>query len=507
MKRTSFLFGVPLSIFILLCLQNLLSPGFYHEEALHARQAKTILQGFSFPFGMNSYSGALKSYLLVPFFALFGANMFVIRGITIAIGSLFLVFVFLWVKDLFGRTVAFLTTLLVAVTPSLVFYSRCEAGPILLQIFFAMAMLFFLTRWWLLGRRKDLIWGLIMMLFGMYDRMLFLGHVIPLGICGFLISPKKLVEKVRSERRVILLFGFLVLAIFFYYFFLTFFLAREFKLVENTGSRKILLLKGILNGRYLPLEMLGKEEVIPGDLFLLLWGLCVPYFLWKLWSRWKNSPRRELFILVSLSVLLFLLLGIPGGRTGHHFLMIYPFPQLVCGWVLSKTVKGRRKEGRPSMAKSLSGIFGMVLYFTSIGSSILLVQKTHALLKETGGIGHFSDSIYSLKVFLEEHPERQIILADWGFEATLATLSDHEGLLEGFSEIWGQASRENLTALLQQKSWAKDSYYLFFSKKFHVYVDADDFVEAVRSLKKTPHLVKEFFQRNGQPVYLVYEIR
>src|SRR5438477_10332553 len=96
----------------LLARQNLSVPGLYYDEAVFAGLAKDFVTGHvhgqhipnhetitlfgrPFPFFVQSYLGALKSWMLIPAFYLFGPTFAVLRATTLFWAQLALLFLML----------------------------------------------------------------------------------------------------------------------------------------------------------------------------------------------------------------------------------------------------------------------------------------------------------------------------------------------------------------------------------------------------------------------------
>ena len=80
--------------------------------------------GRVFPLMVTDYIGALNIYLLLPFFALLGSKVFALRLMPIVFATLTFLLTYLLAQQLFNRRVAVITCLLLAVNPSLIFWSR-----------------------------------------------------------------------------------------------------------------------------------------------------------------------------------------------------------------------------------------------------------------------------------------------------------------------------------------------------------------------------------------------
>lgn len=125
-------------------------PGVNQDEAAAAYEAYSILEtgkdkwGNSYPVYLPAWGSgqnALFSYILVPFIATFGLNIFALRLPSLIFGILLLPLVFLLVRKLFGSKTALISTLLLAILPWHVMMSRWSLESNILPFFFALGLL------------------------------------------------------------------------------------------------------------------------------------------------------------------------------------------------------------------------------------------------------------------------------------------------------------------------------------------------------------------------------
>ena len=132
--------GLACVIFLGLALYHLDLPGLYPDEAFDVIPAIQILLGDPVElqrnvglhiFGLDlplmsssDYQGVTSTYLALPFFALFGTNVFALRLMTVTVGLLGVVLTFFLARRWFGPGVARLSVLLIATSPAWVFWSR-----------------------------------------------------------------------------------------------------------------------------------------------------------------------------------------------------------------------------------------------------------------------------------------------------------------------------------------------------------------------------------------------
>ena len=99
-------------VMVSLAKQNLSAPGLYYDEAVFAGMAKDFVTGHvhgqhmpdhevvafpgrTFPVFAQAYLGALKSWMLIPSFSLFGPTLAVLRSTTVFWAAIALLFLML----------------------------------------------------------------------------------------------------------------------------------------------------------------------------------------------------------------------------------------------------------------------------------------------------------------------------------------------------------------------------------------------------------------------------
>jgi predicted membrane-bound mannosyltransferase len=132
-------------------LRDLGAPGLYYDEAIQAVPAAEFVRASERPFELpgtrnariagrwfpvftQPYMGALKSQLLIPVFAVFGASVGSLRAATFGFGVLGLALAMLFARSLLGTPIALLGGLLLAVDPAFLFVSRHDWGSFALGL-------------------------------------------------------------------------------------------------------------------------------------------------------------------------------------------------------------------------------------------------------------------------------------------------------------------------------------------------------------------------------------
>ncbi|MDJ0575704.1 MAG: glycosyltransferase family 39 protein [Xenococcaceae cyanobacterium MO_234.B1] len=126
--------------------------GFFCDEASNAYDSYSILNtlrdqhGAFLPFftrSIDDYREALFIYLGIPFIKLFGLNEFSARLPAAFAGILTVLVIYYLVKELFDNKTALIASLLLAISPWHIQFSRIAFRAILIPLLFCLALLFF----------------------------------------------------------------------------------------------------------------------------------------------------------------------------------------------------------------------------------------------------------------------------------------------------------------------------------------------------------------------------
>jgi hypothetical protein len=179
-----------LALYLALALPQLHLPGLHNDEAVEGglpagqildgqpittfRGAGLAIAGRTWPLMVQDYIGAFNVYLPLPFLAAFGHTPFALRFYTVGLGALTLALAFGFARTLLGLRAALLSSLLLAVSPSFVFWQREGVFVTSITATLALALLWAGLAWL---RTARLRWALAAGLLagaGLYAKLLFL---------------------------------------------------------------------------------------------------------------------------------------------------------------------------------------------------------------------------------------------------------------------------------------------------------------------------------------------
>lgn len=555
--------ALSLALFALLSLHQLELPGLYYDEALDAVPAMQILLGQkvelvnqaglwvasqAFPIMVMDYVGAVNTYLLLPFFALLGVKVTSLRLMPIAAGGLTIVLTYLLAKGLFNRWVAAITTLLLAVHPSFVFWSRQGIHVTSVMTVMSTGSLLALWVWRQRGREGYLYLAFFLLGLGLSAKLLFLWFILALPL-AYLVArtplalPLGLVRErplgltapltvgtgswtkrrgmgaevlgfLSKERRRLLgcSLSFIVGA----------WMILLYNL-ETLGTVKVLLQnliftsQGVNNLDFLRnlwtqidaffVLLMGGHFWFLGGLFfnrlyppLFLGALLLVLFLTLQPQRAQAYRRRVSFLLALPTLLLLQSAFTISGLGPTHLFILFPFPQMIIA--LAFYLFCRYGEwGRTFRTALASLLLGALL----LGDLWVDVQY-HQRLSETGGWSAHSDAIYRLATYLDERGIAEPMALDWGMKTNLQILT--QGRVNPV-EIF-QYEREPKPAFFDWLYGAltqRETLYLFHSDDTTVYPRFDAFRELAQRLGKKVVLVESVAQRDGKVIYLVYSAK
>ena len=472
------LLALALALFLALGGHQLGLPGLHYDEAKEAgNNALQLLRGLPvtafrdaglplgsclLPLMVQDYIGALNVYMAIPFLALFGVSVPALRLLPLLTASATLVLLYLLAKEAFGRRAAAMATLLLAVNPSFVFWSR--QGIFVTNVTATLAVASTLTalRWWRHRRPRDLyvtafLWGL-----GIYAKLLFvwiIGAII--GVCAISQLGPWIGNALRAgsdpssfssgrhspsltSRSSSLSARRLALSVLCCLFPLTPLILFNFR----TGGTLISIFGNLDSSYY------GVRNAAFGANFLervqQLLALLRGDHFWYLGDGIANGAAPWLAIGLIALLLLISLLGLrrrphPSFLISHllallslafcflfvvqssftvsdlfitHYAILLPFVFLTVGAIADGLL---RWGGRAPLGVGLVPVL-VALIWWGAGDLWVTVQY-HRALAASGGHAAHSDAIYDLAEYLDAHDVRSPVVLDWGMEAPLYFLT------------------------------------------------------------------------------------
>jgi len=445
-------------VLTLLARPNTTVPGLYYDEALCAGPARDFLTGHAhphtpgsasvevlgrpFPAFVQSYGAAVKSWLLLPGFAVFGATQPVLRWTAFSFGLVSLLLFLLWTRRWLGTNTALLAGALLALDPTWFFVHLLDWGPVFPSFLCRFACFYFALRWW--QSRSETSprgRGLYAFLAGLFAGLGFLNKidfaVILAGVVLALLCCRA--REVLAARPFSALVRPLALAS------LGFLLAAGPMLqhvpgilndVSESDSRetahgelreKVDTALAMYDGTYFYrlMEYGGRFDRMyrtrPPIFALLGAALAIASALLIVESGLHD--RSVTFVVLSILFITIGVFALPSAVRIHHMVAVYPFPHLAVALALTRL---------PVAHARWRSIASAALAALVIGSQVAVLLGTQRRIRETGGRGWWSDALNEFAREVKDRSDLTIVSADWGFNEQLAFLTDGPRLVEPF---------------------------------------------------------------------------
>lgn len=331
------LFGIILIAFLLRFWNLGESPsGFFADEAAFGYNAYSILHtgkdeyGKFLPIVLKSfgdYKGAAYSYFVIPSIAVFGLTSFAVRFPSIIFDILTIIILYLFIKEFIGnKRIALITCLLYAISPWSIIISRIT-GDVTAAVFFSILMAYSIAKF---SKKINFFWLSLSLLSGLvaifsYAPFRFFVVIIPLIF--FLISGKKVKNKITFNKNLLIL-AVAILLIGFMYSFLSSIARFNQISIFSTPQTKLVLEEQIREdeftvpvitrffhnkivnytrtfisnaGQYFTLDFLAlnggypRRERVPDSGLFYIWE--IPFLLIGIYVIFKSRNRNLLFFI------------------------------------------------------------------------------------------------------------------------------------------------------------------------------------------------------------------
>ena len=206
--------ALALALFFALAFHQITLPGPHTDEALEILPAVQLLGGqevecykdvcinilgLDLPVMIYEYIATVNTYMVIPFFALFGVNVPALRAMPIVQGAVAMVFLYLLARELYNRRVAVLSVLMVAVSPSYVFWGRQGVFVTSVTIPISLIGVWAALRWWRSGRSRYLYTSSFTFGLGVSAKFLFGWLLAGVGGAFVLLNLDRIVACVRQR--------------------------------------------------------------------------------------------------------------------------------------------------------------------------------------------------------------------------------------------------------------------------------------------------------------------
>jgi hypothetical protein len=499
--------------------RGLSAPGLYYDEVIQAEQALEFLDangrplqvpgadsarvlGRWLPVFTQPYMGALKSQLLIPSFALFGASGASLRATTLLWGLLALLLAMLLAWRLLGLSAALLAGALLAVDPSFLFVSRHDWGSFALALLLRCAGLYlFLIGW---NRRANFILFASGLCFGLgiYNKIDFAVPLAAAALALVLAAPRTLAGELRSRARRLLPLA-------------AGFLLGVAPLLSQAGTallvtqsaaetdadlwrEKLATLLSTLDGSYFDRLMRAGgsfERMFDGEgaagPFLVVYALSLLGLAARLARRWEPATA---FVLAAAVLSSLGILAIPRAVRIHHALGAWPFPQYVVALAIVALAGSGGQPFRRAAAAALAAL--------TLGGSAWTSWRTFDTIQSSHGKGRWSDASGQLAQELAAEPGAVAVGLDWGFRAQLRFLDRGLDVRE---PVW-ELTRRSPDAPPWSFQGDGRAHYLLWDRDFAVFPVGPAFLDAVSAMASDRVAIRRHADRDGDPAFVSVRI-
>jgi hypothetical protein len=499
---------------LLLAGRRLEEPGLYYDEVIQATPASEFLReggeplripgarntwlfGGWFPLMTQPYMGGLKSQLLIPTFAVFGASRETLRLTTLVWACLGLLLVTLWMRETYGSKVALAAALLLAFDPSFVFVSRHDWGSVSLALVLRGGGLWLVVAGWRRGAVLRLAGGGLLLGIGVYNKIDFVPFLAACASALLVAAPRATLDAARERpaRLLALAAGLAVgaapmLLSLGGVLSATEAMFRSSSVHPDDLGEKLLAWRTLLDGSHFHRLMLagGRFREL-GD----VQGAASGPFLWIFAASFaglaleavnaarRGEPDRPLvFALAATAFTMLFLLATPRAARIHHVMNVQPLPQLV---VALAAVRLTRRGTAPRAVAAVA-VAAAVLGNLYIDRAVL------ATLHETGGSGRWSGA---LEAFAHELPDEAVVVSlDWGFHAPLRFVRPELELAE---PVWSMRGRRTVLR------GGPHRVYLVLEPENQVFYLGARLLAAVEALPPGAAVVRVHSDRLGVPAF------
>lgn len=488
-------------------------PGLYYDEAFLAQQGRdflepgrltrhppstssTYLAGRRFPLRNAAYLGSLKSQLLIPPFALFGASVVTLRTATLCTALVGLLFSMLWARRIFGVPEALVTGTLVALDPGFVFFGACEWGPFTTMLLCRSIGLWAITVGWTSRRNWLLALGGLALGLGVYARADFVIIGVAAGLGLVAARGRALLVEIRERPlpAAAALAAAFVGAI-------PMLIGAQDLLAARAGIAdrgdlvyRLQVLWSTLDGSYF------HRVMQTGGLFERVFDVPAPASLFGVATAaalgvgagtiLRRADPRMTFLIVTVVVLGVGMCLLPGAVRAHHMLNLLPFTHLLVAAVGVRLAGSRRAR----IAAALALVF-------VLASEVWVTWQTREEIAATGGRGRFSNALDAFAAELQRDPEAVAVSLDWGFHEPLLFLTSKQSLIE---PIW------TIPHLLERgRPWVhpgdRNHHYLVWDAPYDLFHLGAKLLATARELGPELAEVRSHVDRRGEAAF--YSVR
>ena len=500
--------------------RELSAPGLNYDEAVFGGLAKDFLTGKPhgrhmpgimvvdlggrpFPVFVQSYLGAVKSWLLMPGFAVFGSSVPVLRLTTCGWGLIGLWLFMLWARRLLGLPAALIAGPLLGLDPAYFFMTVHDWGSVALSFLCRFAGFGLLLLWWQGRKWRQLFLATLFFGLGFFNKVDFIVILLGCGLALLLTHRKEMVSAIKAAPGKVALGGqgFLLFAVPMMVLRAGLILRHVRIAPAETGlAEKARIVLAMYDGSYFwrLMDAGGRfDKMFEGSSavwspFGLAFLLASVFLVVEVARHFRTDSQCRLLLFLLLSAVFgtvgFLLL--PGANRIHHALLVYPFPHLI---ITAALVRLWRRPPAPTGGGSIRRVLVAGAGLMLIAGHLFAIQRTGRLIQETGGRGWWSNALDEFCNDVKDRADLTIISLDWGFNEQLLFLTDGPRLSEPF---WRLAPNEKFRFTLPP-----DTIYLVHPRDYTYFHPALQIFEYLQPTDSRSAIIRTCRDRENQVAF------
>jgi hypothetical protein len=444
-------------------------PGLYYDEVAFVNAALPG-DGDSFirariagvPVMVMSYYGALKGWLYIPIFKIFGVSAETVRFPAIALSILALWITYYVARFSFDHFTSAILVFVAATDPAFVYQTKLDFGPIVLMNLLKMAALLSFFRM-VKNMSVPSLWTLVIAcLLGVFDKLNFIWFVLGLCLAAAGMFPAALRAMARKHGlRFWLPVSVLGIGLTSVSAVLIIpqWMRSQAEAVTITSRIRFLLelYTKTMNGNELYTWLTGSDLATPSPVNWMLTA-AIPVLLIVSWVKLRSGHLSFADRVLGTYLILFAAIALQilftqKANGPHHIVMLYPLQHILifasvlilCSWLwpIGQTDKSRAVSRHWRQIVVAGTALVLVVPNILIGSSYQQAFLHPEHLKP-----RWSPLIYDVASYVEAADVDTIVFPDWGIHRQVFSLSNRATRAK-CRDLWGEFKRADAGELLK----------------------------------------------------------
>ncbi len=493
-------------LFIGLAVVYIRYPGFQYDELLFANAALGGIDDKTFlmfrigqvPLYVFYYIGALKSWIYMPIFSLFGVSYASVRIPMVLLAAATVPFFYAYVRRITDRSTAALSVFLTYLNPAFISLIRLDVGPSAIAFALRVAAFAFFYRFIVSKRSRYLLLLAATFILGFFNKMDYAWFISSFVLAAYLINRKELFDPVFAKyppllrRFTFVSFFLLGLQVLIYLISFNYFTHLDSDHFRRVTSGVFNLLNGTLFLKYLN----GNASVSWDALASLIPLFFIVYGVRHAGRDRKAGPHVRFHFALSILSLIQMYFMLRA-HEAWHIIYLYPSLAVVAAYGI---VQYARPVNRKFRHIAVAGMAGAIVLY----SMALYAMHIQAFAGKTGNV-YWSNSINQLIGYARQTDARFVSI-DWGTHTQLLVAT---GQRNKYFNEW-----ENIRQIkLPEKEYGRfyrdhlirpgTQFILHPPGKTLYETSRANFFKILERYRMQPQLLKTV-KDHGEPVYEVY---